>query len=189
MSEDVNGQWYVIHTLSGQENKIKDSIERIIKSEGEESGVLEVFLATEKVSEVRQGKKYTTTRKLFPGYMNVRLDLYDEDGKIKENVWHSIQNVQGVIGFVGEKKHPIPLSEEEVEDMIYSFNQEAEETAKPKVVYQPGDVVRVKEGPFANFEAKIDEIDYERGRLKLMVSIFGRSTPLELEFWQVEREV
>jgi len=188
MIEENKGEWFVVHTLSGQENKIRETIERMIKTDGPEGGVYEVFFATEKVSEVRQGKKITTTRKLFPGYINVRLELYGEDRKINEDVWYKVQDTQGIIGFVGNGKHPIPLSEEEVDAMMNDIAKEEEKAVKPKINFEAGDTVRIKDGAFENFEGKIHEIDSERGKLKLMVSIFGRSTPVELEFWQVERE-
>ena len=188
MIEENKGEWFVVHTLSGMENKIKTAIERMIKADGPDGGVYEVFFATEKVSEVRQGKKITSTRKLFPGYINVRLDLYGEDGQIKEDVWYKIQDTQSIIGFVGNGKHPLPLSEEEVEAMVCDIAEEEQQTVKPKINFEAGDTVRIKDGAFENFEGKIHEIDSERGKLKLMVSIFGRSTPVELEFWQVERE-
>lgn len=189
MIEKDKGEWFVVHTLSGQENKIRTNIEKMIKNDGPEGGVYEVFFPTEKVTEVRQGKKLTTTRKLFPGYINVRLDLYDEDNKINEDVWYKIQDTQGVIGFVGDSKRPLPLSEEEVDSMMSNIAEEEAQVAKPKINFEAGDTVRIKDGAFENFEGKIHEIDSERGKLKLMVSIFGRSTPVELEFWQVEREV
>ncbi len=187
--EDKKGEWFVVHTMSGQENKVTNTIERMINLEGPECGVYEIFVPTEKVSEVRQGKKITTTRKFFPGYVLVRLDLYASDrSTIKEDVWYKIQDTQGIIGFVGSGKRPLPLSEDEVDAMMAEFNV-SDETVKPKINFDVGDTVRIKDGAFANFEGKIQEIDSERGKLKLMVSIFGRSTPVELEFWQVEREV
>lgn len=189
MMDTSKGEWFVVHTLSGQENKVKDSIERQMKTGGEELGVYEIFVPTEKVSEVRQGKKYTSTRKFFPGYVLARLDLYTEDRvTVNEKVWYFIQDTQGVIGFVGGGKRPLPLSDEEVEAMMSEFSVQ-EDAPKPKINFEVGESVRIKDGAFENFEGKIQEIDSERGKLKLMVSIFGRSTPVELEFWQVEREI
>lgn len=188
MEERDKGQWFVVHTLSGQENKVKESIERQLQLEGPDFPVYEVFIPIEKVSEVRQGKKTTTTRKCFPGYILVRMDLYPEGvSQVNEKIWYFIREVQGVIGFVGSSDNPIPLSGGEVADLMRQGSAH-EEKAKPKILFDIGETVRIKDGAFENFEGAIEEIDAERGKLKLMVSIFGRSTPVELEFWQVGRE-
>lgn len=188
MDNADKGQWFVIHTLSGQENRVKENMERQLIHESQALGVYEVFIPTEKVSEVKQGRKTTTTRKFFPGYILVRMDLYNpETGKISEDLWYFVKNTQGVIGFVGGNDKPIPLSQGEVDDMMAQLSGK-DEKAKPKIMFEIGENVRIKDGAFENFEGQIQEIDSERGKLKLMVSIFGRSTPVELEFWQVERE-
>lgn len=180
------GQWFVVHTLSGHENKVRDTILRQLEL-GDKYPVYEVFIPTEKVSEVRQGKKTTTVRKFFPGYILVRMDLYDEVGMIDEKAWFFIRNVQGVLGFLGGGNRPEPLAPSEVSDLLRQNKGEAE--VKPKIAYEIGETVRIKDGAFENFEGAIQEIDNERGKLKLMVSIFGRSTPVELEFWQVDRSL
>ena len=187
--KDTRGQWFVIHTLSGKENKVRDSLQRQLDGdEGKNVPVYEVAIPTEKVSEVRQGKKYTTTRKIFPGYILVRMDLYTPGTTvIDEAAWYFIRNTQGIIGFIGGADKPVPLGPDEVADLFRTA--EAEEAVKPKVLFEIGEVVRINSGAFENFEGTIEEIDNERGKLKLMVSIFGRSTPVELEFWQVDREV
>ena len=182
------GEWFVVHTLSGRENRVRDTIERECALENDDLPIYEAFMATEKVSEVKQGKKRTITKKLFPGYIWVRMDLYDvETRKLNENAWYFIRNIQGIIGFVGSNDKPVPLSDHEVDDIMNIANGDAA-AARPKIEYDIGEVVRIKDGAFENFEGNIEEIDQERGKLKLMVSIFGRSTPVELEFWQVERE-
>ncbi len=182
------GEWFVVHTLSGRENRVRDTIERECALENDDFPIYEAFMATEKVSEVKQGKKRTITKKLFPGYIWVRMDLYDvETGKLNENAWYFIRNIQGIIGFVGSNDKPVPLSETEVADIMNMVNSE-EAATRPKIEYEIGEIVRIRDGAFENFEGNIEEIDQERGKLKLMVSIFGRSTPVELEFWQVERE-
>ncbi len=181
------GQWFVIHTLSGQENRVKENMERQLQLEEEELAVYEVFIPTEKVSEVKQGRKMTTTRKFFPGYILLRMDLYGEDGAMDEKIWYFVKNTQGVIGFVGGNDKPLPLTKSEVDDMMAQLSGQ-DDKAKPKIMFEIGEAVRIKDGAFENFEGVIQEIDSERGKLKLMVSIFGRSTPVELEFWQVERE-
>lgn len=193
MSESVDserenrGQWFVVHTLSGHENKVRDTILRQLQI-GDQVPVYDAYIPTEKVVEVRQGKKIPSRRKFFPGYILVRMDLYDELGAINEKAWYLVRNVQGVLGFLGGANRPMPLSQAEVDDLIRS-SQDGEPEVKPKITFELGEVVRIKDGAFENFEGSIQEIDNERGKLKLMVSIFGRSTPVELEFWQVERTV
>ncbi len=180
------GQWFVVHTLSGHENKVRETLLRQLEL-GDQMPVYEVYIPTEKVSEVRQGKKTTTTRKFFPGYILVRMDLYDDEHRIDEKAWYFIRNVQGVLGFLGGSNRPEPLSPAEVSDLLRQSRGEAE--VKPKIAFEIGETVRIKDGAFENFEGVIQEIDNERGKLRLLVSIFGRSTPVELEFWQVDRSV
>lgn len=187
MHEDVSkGQWFVVQTLSGQENKVRDRIQKLI-SDDSECPIHEVYIPTEKVSEVRQGKKTMTTRKYFPGYILIRMDLYNQETKkIDEQAWYKIREVQGIIGFVGGGTTPVPLSAAEMADLS-GHNTNVKEKVKPKIAFEIGEMVRIKDGAFENFEGAIQEIDAERGKLKLMVAIFGRSTPVELEFWQVDR--
>lgn len=185
-TEEKQGQWYVVHTLSGHEQKVKDTIQRHIDS-GDVKNVFEVMVPVEKVSEVRQGKKTTTFRKHFPGYILLRMNLFDENGKIDEETWYAIRGVQGVINFIGAGKQPLPLLQREVDDLFRQVS-DLESKTIPKIIFEIGETVKIKDGPFENFDGVIEEIDRERGKLKLLVSIFGRSTPVELEFWQVERE-
>ena len=184
---DDRGQWFVVHTLSGHENKVRDTILRQLRL-SDRIPVYDAFIPTEKVVEVRRGKKSTTTRKFFPGYILVRMDLYDANGVVDEQAWYFVRNVQGVLGFLGAGNRPAPLSDAEVADLMRPETG-GESDIKPKITFNVGEVVRIKDGAFENFEGAIQEIDAERGKLKLMVSIFGRSTPVELEFWQVERAV
>ena len=172
------GQWFVLHALSGHENKVKENIEMALRQEESALPVYEVLIPIEKVSEFRKNKKTTiTTRKFFPGYVLARMDLYKPDGSLDERVWYFIRGIQGVIGFIGGSERPQPLSQQEI-DYILMQTAEPEEKAKPKI----------KDGAFENFEGIVRKIDAERGKLELEVSIFGRSTPVELEFWQVVRE-
>lgn len=180
------GQWFVIHTLSGHENKVRDTMLRQLQL-NDDLPVYEVYIPTEKISEIRQGAKKETTRKIFPGYILVRMDLYDEDSVINERAWYFVRNIQGVLGFLGGGNKPVALSPAEAGDMLRHSRGDVE--VKPKIIYEVGEVVRIKDGAFENFEGTIQEIDNERGKLKLMVSIFGRSTPAEVEFWQVDRSV
>ncbi len=154
----------------------------------EEMGDLisEVLIPTEKVSEVKQGKKTTTVRKFFPGYLLVNMELYDDDRALVDKTWYFAQQTPGVIGFVGGEK-PAPLKQQEV-DTILNQIEEKKEKVKPKISFEPGEMVKINDGPFVSFSGVIEEVDPERGKLKVSVSIFGRSAPVELEYWQVERE-
>jgi len=181
----TRGQWFVLHTLSGQERKAKESIEKRVKTEEVEDLVYEVLLPTEKVSEVKRGQKRTLSRMFYPGYLLLNMQLLDEENKLIERAWYFVRDTPGVIGFVGGDR-PVPLRPDEV-DNILSQIEEKQSKVAPKVMYEPGETVKVTDGPFLNFTGIIEEIDPGRGKLKISVSIFGRSTPVELEYWQVER--
>ena len=185
MEEQELGQWFVVQTMSGQELKVKRSVEKRRVVEGIDDVIFEVIVPTEKVSEVRHGRKTTTDRKLFPGYILVRMSLFSEDGEPNDRVWYFIREMQGIIGFVGGDR-PVPLSAGEVADMLQQ-TKEGEELSKPKVQYEIGETVTIKEGAFENFEGVIESVDADRGKLRVSVNIFGRSTPVEVEYWQVER--
>ena len=181
----MQSQWFVIHTLSGQEQKVKESIEKRIKPEemGEDF-IKEVLVPMEKVVEVRNQKKTVSTRKLWPGYVFVDMVLLDENNRIIEQPWYFIKETQGVIGFVGGEP-PMPTPTEEVESIKAQISA-SEETERPKVSFAVGETVKINNGPFLNFSGVIEEIEPERGKLKVTVNIFGRNTPVELEYWQVE---
>ena len=181
----VQGQWFVVQTLSGQEMKVKQTVERKRELEGVDHLVHEVLIPMEKVSDTRNGRKTVVNRKFFPGYILVRMDLYDADGNINEPAWYFIRNTQGIIGFVGGEK-PAALSQSEIDDILAQTREEGEQP-KPKISFNVGETVSIRDGAFANFEGVIEDVDPDRGRLKLSVSIFGRSTPVEVEYWQVER--
>ena len=183
--QEEEGSWYVVHVLSGQENKVKHSIEKLRANEGVDDVVFEALVPTEKVSDTKRGQKTVVSRKFFPGYILVRMRLYDDEGQIIERSWFFLRNMQGVMGIVGGDR-PVPLDEKEVERIMQQAS-ETEEVARPKVDYEVGDTVTVKDGPFENFEGTVESVDAERGKLQLSVTIFGRSTPLEVEYWQVER--
>ncbi len=182
------GQWFVVNTLSGHENKVKGTIEKHLLQEDDSIKIYEILIPTEQVSEIRKGKKTTTTRKFFPGYILVRMDLYDkETKKLDEKAWYFVKHTQGIIGFVGSGEKPAALPQHEVDALLDQASGK-EEKSRPKINFEVGETVRIKDGAFENFEGAIEGIDPERGKLKILVSIFGRSTPVELEFWQVERE-
>jgi len=172
-------QWYVVHTYSGFENKVAEAIRQRAKIFGQEEQISQVVIPTEEVVEVRKGQKRITPQKFFPGYVLVEMDMTDDS-------WHLVKSTPKVTGFVGSGVRPAPLPQEEVETILRQMELGAEKP-KPKSVFQKGDKVRVVEGPFVNFSGLIDDMSPERGKLKVMVQIFGRLTPVELEYYQVER--
>ncbi|HEX2851587.1 MAG TPA: transcription termination/antitermination protein NusG [Opitutaceae bacterium] len=181
----ADAQWFALHTLSGQENKVKTYIEKFKKAEELEDAIFEVLLPTEVVSEVKAGKKSTKVRKLYPGYVFIQMRLYGEDKKVINKPWYFVKEVAGVIGFVGGDA-PAALRQSEI-DEIRARIEAANGKEVPKVVYTVGEEVKINDGAFANLTGRIDEIDPDRGKLKVSVSIFGRFTPVELEYWQVQR--
>ncbi len=172
-------QWYVVHTYSGFENRAKQNLEERIKNLGKKDLISEVLVPTETVVELVKGKKKTSQRKIFPGYLLVKMELNEE-------TWHIVRGTPKITGFAGDGTKPIPISEEEVEEIL-SQMKEGVSKAKPKVSFNIGDSVRVIDGPFVNFIGTIEEIKPEKRKLKVLVSIFGRATPVELDFIQVEK--
>jgi transcriptional antiterminator NusG len=180
----MQSQWFVLHTLSGQEQKVKESIEKRLKAEEMTDFVKEVLVPMEKVAEVRNGKKTVSTRKLYPGYVFVHMILLDEQRRIVERPWYFIRDTQGVIGFVGDP--PTPTPSEEIET-IKAQMAESEDQERPKVSFEIGETVKINDGPFLNFSGVIEEVEPEKGKLKVTVNVFGRNTPVELEYWKVEK--
>ena len=171
--------WYVVHTQTGSEEKVKTTLDNKILSEGMAEFVAKIIIPTEQVSEVRSGKKRITARKFFPGYLLVEMEL-------TEATYLFVKTTPGVTGFIGQGKRPLPLPQNEV-DSILKKTEETAAKPSPKIIFDKGEQVRVTEGPFLNFNGTIEEIHPEKGKIKVSVSIFGRSTPVELEYWQVER--
>ncbi len=171
--------WYVIHTYSGYEQKVKHNLEEELDRLGLRDKVTNMMIPTEDIIEVKGGKRKISARKCFPGYIFIQMDM-DVD------MWYVIKNLPKVTGFLGGKAKPTPISEEEVNRLL---NQLKTETSKPrpKVMYLHGESIRVVDGPFSNFNGVIEEINPDRGTVKVMVSIFGRATPVELEFTQIEK--
>ncbi len=181
----MQSQWFAIHTLSGQELKVKDSIEKRMKAEEMQEFIKEVLVPMEKVVEVRGGKKSVSTRKLHPGYVYIDMVLLDENRRVMEKPWYFIRETQGIIGFVGGER-PVSVAPDEIA-VIKDQISESEDTEKPKVNFEVGETIKINDGPFLNFSGVIEEIEPERGKLKVTVNIFGRNTPVELEYWQVEK--
>jgi transcription termination/antitermination protein NusG len=178
-------RWYALQTLSNMEGKVKQYLNKFIQIEEMGEYVLEVLVPSETVSEIKGGRKSTKIRKFYPGYVFIQMRLYDDDAKILQKPWYFVRGVQGVIGFIGGDK-PTPLKQDEIERIINQV-QEAQGKEKPKIEYAVGQEVKITDGPFHNLTGRIDETDAARGKLKVSVSIFGRFTPVELEYWQVER--
>jgi transcription termination/antitermination protein NusG len=179
--ENPNMKWYIIHTYSGFERKVKESLESRVVAFGLQEKIGKVLIPTEPVTEVRGGKKYTTERMFYPGYVLVQMDMDD-------HVWHVVKSTPRVTGFVGTGQQPTPLSPEEVNQIVFRV-AEGKEKPKLKVKYEKNESVRITEGPFATFTGIVDEINEDRETLKIMVTIFGRSTPVELGFGQVEKVI
>ena len=172
--------WYVVHAYSNFEGKVKASLEEHVRLAGMEDMFGQILIPTEEVVEIRDGVKRRSERKFFPGYVLVEMEMNDE-------TWHLVKDVPKVMGFIGgTKSHPAPITEKEAMSIMNAV-AEGVEKPKPKVLYQPGEVVRVTDGPFNDFNGVVEEVDYDRNRLKVAVLIFGRSTPVDLEFSQVEK--
>ena len=172
-------KWYIIHTYSGFENKVQESLRTRAEAFGFADKIGQILIPTEEVVELRSGKKVTSKRLVYPGYVMVEMDMNDA-------LWHEVKNTPRVTGFVGGGNSPVPLSPEEV-DSILNRQASAAERPRPKMTFEKNDSVRIVDGPFANFSGKVDEVNPERGTLRVMVTIFGRATPVELEFLQVEK--
>jgi transcriptional antiterminator NusG len=179
-------QWYVVHVLAGQEQKVLENISRRIQAEEMADYVYKVLVPTERVSEVRGRQKRETKRKFYPGYVIANMWLLDDDGKLVDKTWYFIRETAGVINFAGAKDRPIPMRPKEVESMLAQI-RESEDSVKPKIAFEVGDSVKVADGPFESQTGIVEEIDPERGKLRVSVTIFGRATPVDLEYWQVEK--
>jgi len=171
--------WYIIHTYSGFENKVQESLRTRADAFGFADKIGQILIPTEEVVELRNGKKVTSKRLVYPGYVLVEMEMSDA-------LWHEVKNTPRVTGFVGGGNSPVPLSPAEV-DSILNRQATSAERPRPKMTFEKNDPVRIVDGPFANFSGKVDEVNPERGTLRVMVTIFGRATPVELEFLQVEK--
>ena len=176
MTEDER-RWYVIHTYSGYEQRVKTNLEHRIDSMDAQDKIFQVVIPTENEVEIKDGQRRTVAKKVFPGYILVEMKMTDES-------WNVVRNTPGVTGFVGSGTKPVPLDEEEVNAI---FNQMRAETPRIKVGFSKGDSVRVVDGPFIDFIGVVDDLNEEKGKVRVLVSFFGRETPVELDFLQVER--
>jgi transcriptional antiterminator NusG len=174
-----NHKWYIVHAYSNFEKKVADSIREQAHSQGLDDAFSEILVPTEDVIEIRRGRKINAERKFFPGYVLVKMDLSDE-------AYHLVKNTPKVTGFLGSGLKPMPVSEREVARIIGAI-EEGVERPKPTITFEIGETVRVTDGPFASFNGSVEQVDEERTRLRVTVSIFGRATPVELEYSQVEK--
>ncbi len=173
-------RWYVVHAYSGFENRVKQSLKERIERAGMQDKFGEILVPTEEVVEMREGQKRKSERKFFPGYVLVQMEMDDD-------TWHLVKDVPKVLGFIGgSSDRPAPISDREA-DAILQRVQEGAEKPRPKVLFEPGEVVRVIDGPFNDFNGVVEEVNYEKSKLRVAVLIFGRSTPVELDFGQVEK--
>ena len=179
-------QWYVIHVRAGLEQRVRDNMIRRIESEEMGDYIYEVIVPMERISEVKKGKRSETSRKVFPGYILANMWLLDEHNKPVVQTWHFVKETDGFLNFAGAKDHSIPLRPKEVEVLLAQV-REREDGVKPKFQFSAGDTVRVADGPFESQTGIIEEIDPDKGLLRVSVNIFGRSTPVDLEYWQVEK--
>ncbi|MDR3556389.1 MAG: transcription termination/antitermination protein NusG [Syntrophobacteraceae bacterium] len=175
----ANLKWYIVHTYSGFEHKVKQALEERVKAEGRAPFFGQVLVPTEQVIELVKGERKASSRKFYPGYILVQMELNDD-------TWHLVRHTPKVTGFIGSQEKPTPLSDAEAEGIILQM-QEGAQKPRPKFKFEKGDEVRVIDGPFANFNGTIDEVIPEKGKVRVLVSIFGRSTPVELDFVQVNR--
>jgi transcriptional antiterminator NusG len=174
-------KWYVVHAYSGFENQVKRSLQERIRRSGLDDSFGEILVPTEEVVEMRDGQRRKSERKFFPGYVLVQMEMNDD-------TWHLVREVPKVIGFIGgSSDHPSPISDREAEAIIQRV-QEGTDKPRPKVLFEVGEIVRVVDGPFTDFNGVVEEVNYERNRLRVAVLIFGRSTPVELEFGQVTKD-
>jgi transcriptional antiterminator NusG len=172
--------WYVLHTYSGHENRVKLSLEQRVNAMGMADKMPQILVPVQEVAEIRGGKRKISTKTSFPGYVLVQMDLDDD-------LWYVVKGTPGVMGFVGTGTEPNPLRDEEVEDILKASEREPGEEVKQVIDLSIGDKAKIIDGPFTGFSGVVDEINEEKSKLKLMISIFGRSTPVELEFFQVEK--
>ncbi len=172
-------KWYIVHTYSGFEAKVKESLRQRADALGMAAIIEDILIPTEEVVEIRDGKKTKSTRKFFPGYVLVKMEMSDE-------AWHVVKNTPKVTGFVGTGTRPVPLSAAEVDRIVNQISVAAEKP-KPKLEFRVNETVRIMDGSFANFSGEVQEVNEDRSTLKVMVTIFGRATPVELEFLQVEK--
>jgi transcriptional antiterminator NusG len=184
--EDPNKRWFIIHTYSGFENKVAESLRSRAEAFGFADKLGAVLIPTEEVAEMRNGKKVVSKRMLYPGYVLVQLGIEPGTNRIDNELWHAVKATPRVTGFIGGGDTPVPLTTDEVNQVLYR-QQTSAERPRPKLTFEKNETVRIIDGPFTNFSGKVDEVNPERNTLRVLVTIFGRATPVELDFLQVEK--
>jgi transcriptional antiterminator NusG len=183
----LSKQWYIIHTYSGFERKVADSLRSRVDAFGLQEEISDVLIPTEEVIEVKGGKRVISQKMFYPGYVLVEMRTADGGGP-SDQAWHLVKDTPRVTGFVGSGSAPTPLSDEEVQQIVYRVETAAADRPKPKLSYENGETIKIIDGPFTSFTGTVDEVNDDRSTLKVMVTIFGRSTPVELDFLQVEKD-
>ncbi|MCR4293447.1 MAG: transcription termination/antitermination protein NusG [Candidatus Kuenenia sp.] len=177
-------EWFVLRVQSNREDKVRDNLVERIRAQGMENLITNVLVPSEKISEVKGGKKRVSDRKIYPGYIMVEIEV-DEKGQIPKEVWFMIRETSGTGEFIGGQSKPVPMTKYEVEKLLSDLEQK-EERPRAKIEFNEGEKVRIKEGPFENYDGIVEEVLPASGRVKVMLTVFGRATPVELEYWQVE---
>lgn len=177
-------EWFVLRVQSNREDKVRANLVERIRAQGMESLITNVLVPSEKISEVKGGKKRVSDRKIYPGYIMVEIEV-DEKGQIPKEVWFMIRETSGTGEFIGGQSKPVPMTKYEVEKLLSDLDQK-EERPRAKIEFNEGEKVRIKEGPFENYDGIVEEVLPASGRVKVMLTVFGRATPVELEYWQVE---
>ncbi|MDR1457720.1 MAG: transcription termination/antitermination protein NusG [Puniceicoccales bacterium] len=178
-------KWFVLQTLSNQESKVKDAIRVLEKEHNFGDIIQEILVPAEKITEIKNGRKYSRVRKFYPGYVFIKMKMYDDDGKFLEEPFSLVKSIPGVVRFVGDR-NPVALKQDEIDNVLAKVEAVSSQSI-PKTTYGLGETVKINDGPFLNLTGTIEGIDTEEGRLRVNVSMFGRSTPVDLEFWQVRR--
>jgi transcriptional antiterminator NusG len=184
--EDPHKRWFIVHTYSGFEKKVEESLRSRAEAFGFADKLGAILIPTEEVAEMRNGKKVVTKRLLYPGYVIVQLGIDPETTRIDNELWHAVKNTPRVTGFIGGGDSPVPLTTDEVNAVLYR-QQTSAERPRPKLTFEKNETVRIIDGPFTNFSGKVDEVNPDRNTLRVLVTIFGRATPVELDFLQVEK--
>lgn len=177
-------EWFVLRVQSNREDKVRDNLVERIRAQGLENFITNVLVPSEKISEVKGGKKRVSDRKIYPGYIMVEIEV-DEKGQIPKEVWFMVRETSGTGEFIGGQSKPAPMTKYEVEKLLSDLEQK-EEKPRAKIEFNEGEKVRIKEGPFENYDGIVEEVLPASGRVKVMLTVFGRATPVELEYWQVE---
>jgi len=180
----VSARWFVLRVQSGKEEKVRGNLEKRVKAAGLDNVILQILVPTERVSEIRGGRRRVSSRKLYPGYVMVEVEV-SEEGEVSEEAWYLVRETPGIGDFIGAERRPVPMAEHEVEKMLGDA-EEKEEAPRLVINFKEGESVKIKEGPFENFDGVVEEVNASKGLVKVIVTIFGRATPVELEYWQVE---